>query len=541
MKKNILLITAAWFCLFGMQAQYTGGIGSGYDMASTGQLYQLSFVLEGEGDVTVEVDGVVVDPESPGSNNYFIEDGTEVTINASPASGWVFGYWAGDAVPPGEEEETVISFTLEEATVITARFLKILTIAGDFTVADRPYDGTVVAVIQEDNLELDGKIAGDDVVLTDVVVEFDHAGPGENIEVSITGAAIDGVDVGKYSFDYVTGAPTTTASIYFVLTIAIDGEGSVDIEGTGYVAASQEVRIYEDRAYDIEAVASGGWEFSHWDGDVADIEEPVTTITIDEDKSLAVYFTQSEYNLNIYVDGEGSVDIDPDEVVYYYNDEVTLTATPEEGWMFDGWSGDLIGSLSPANILMDSDKDITATFVEKAVLTINIQGEGSVAVKKGAAAISPQDDGTYDVEIGSELTLEAVAEDDWAFTNWEGPDADGLGSTSAETTTITMDGDKEVAAVFDLVNIVELIEKGDIKLYPNPARNNINLEIENIKNLVSVEIINSYGQVIVDKRYDKTRGSVNETFDLTNFDSGMYYVRIVTQSGSISRGFVVKR
>ncbi|WP_435263065.1 InlB B-repeat-containing protein [Tenacibaculum sp. nBUS_03] len=41
---------------------------------------------------------------------------------------------------------------------------------------------------------------------------------------------------------------------------------------------------------------------------------------------------------------------------------VTLTATPDTGYQFDGWSGALAGTTNPSNITMDADKTVTATF-----------------------------------------------------------------------------------------------------------------------------------------------------------------------------------
>jgi hypothetical protein len=42
---------------------------------------------------------------------------------------------------------------------------------------------------------------------------------------------------------------------------------------------------------------------------------------------------------------------------------VQLTAVPDSFAEFSGWSGDLSGSDNPATITMDSDKNVTATFM----------------------------------------------------------------------------------------------------------------------------------------------------------------------------------
>jgi hypothetical protein len=63
------------------------------------------------------------------------------------------------------------------------------------------------------------------------------------------------------------------------------------------------------------------------------------------------------------VDGQGTVARDPEKTLYNANEDVELTATPEEGWSFSYWSGDYSGSDNPTSIIMDSDKSITAHFI----------------------------------------------------------------------------------------------------------------------------------------------------------------------------------
>jgi hypothetical protein len=50
---------------------------------------------------------------------------------------------------------------------------------------------------------------------------------------------------------------------------------------------------------------------------------------------------------------------------YHYNDIVTLTATPNQGYAFDHWSGDLTGNQNPDTLLIDANKAVTATFTSE--------------------------------------------------------------------------------------------------------------------------------------------------------------------------------
>lgn len=58
----------------------------------------------------------------------------------------------------------------------------------------------------------------------------------------------------------------------------------------------------------------------------------------------------------------GSVTVSPLQAIYADGQVVTLTAIPDAGNMFIGWSGDLTGSASPATVAMNASKTITASF-----------------------------------------------------------------------------------------------------------------------------------------------------------------------------------
>lgn len=73
-------------------------------------------------------------------------------------------------------------------------------------------------------------------------------------------------------------------------------------------------------------------------------------------------FGVAYYNLNITINGSGTVNKNPDEPDYEPGQSVTLTAVPDKGWKFIRWEGDLTGSDNPESISMTSDKNITAVF-----------------------------------------------------------------------------------------------------------------------------------------------------------------------------------
>lgn len=67
--------------------------------------------------------------------------------------------------------------------------------------------------------------------------------------------------------------------------------------------------------------------------------------------------------LTVSIEGEGSVDISPDQDDYPHLSMVTLTAVGTADFAFSNWSGDASGNTNPLVVTMNADKTITAKFV----------------------------------------------------------------------------------------------------------------------------------------------------------------------------------
>jgi predicted outer membrane repeat protein len=72
------------------------------------------------------------------------------------------------------------------------------------------------------------------------------------------------------------------------------------------------------------------------------------------------------YRLQSSVIGKGEIASTPAGEWHDLNTTVTITATPQAGWSFAGWSGDLSGKITPTTLAINSSKVITATFTNDA-------------------------------------------------------------------------------------------------------------------------------------------------------------------------------
>ena len=166
-----------------------------------------------------------------------------------------------------------------------------------------------------------------------------------------------------------------------------------------------------------------------------------------EDYTVNISGACTQYTLTTNTVGNGSISLNPPGGTYCEGTVVTVTAIPDAGWQFDGWSGALSGTTNPADITMDANKSVTATFsqlpVEQYTLTVNTVGQGSVTLNPPG--------GVYD--DGTVVTLTAVPNSGWKFDNWSG---DLTGSANPDT--ITMNANKTVTANFsEIGNCTEIV------------------------------------------------------------------------------------
>jgi len=213
---------------------------------------------------------------------------------------------------------------------------------------------------------------------------------------------------------------------------------TVNVTGSGSVGKSPDQASYaHGTVVTLTATPATGWSFSGWSGDLTGTTNPAT-ITMSANRTVTATFTQNTYTLTANVVGSGSVGKNPDQTTYTYGQAVTLTATPQAGWSFTGWSGDLTGTTNPATITMDAAKTVTATFIQNMyTLAAGNDGHGTVTLNPAG--------GTY--AHGTTVTLTPNPVTGYQFSSWSGTSAADIINTSG-VYTIVMTGNKTVQANF---------------------------------------------------------------------------------------------
>jgi PKD repeat protein len=154
------------------------------------------------------------------------------------------------------------------------------------------------------------------------------------------------------------------------------------------------------------------------------------------DAPAAQWYLLGPYNLTVFTagPGSGSVAWSPAGISCTYcqasfdaGTQVTVTATPDPGWRFTGWSGDCTGT-GTCQVTMNQAHYVTANFgPETFDLSVATQGGGTGQVTSSPAGITCGTTCQTSFDPGTVVTLTASPDAGSIFTGWSG-DCTGTGT-----------------------------------------------------------------------------------------------------------------
>ena len=380
-------------------------------------------------DLTVDVVGEGSTVPSVGVHSY--EEGEEVSVDAFADDGWEFSHWEGDCsgvscsvVMDGDRSVTAVFE--EEETFDRSLEIKTEGAAG----STDPLPG----VYRDDD-----DIFGDDGHVTILSVPYE-----DTILYEWKGCYTSDVEEGICEVFVGDGDHRTVTAVY----VQEEHELTVNVVGGGSTNPSEGVHTYKyGEEVSVDAFADDGWEFSHWEGDCSGVS---CSVVMDGDRSVTAVFEEEKvepeyYDLTVDVVGEGSTVPSVGVHSYEEGEEVDISAEPKEGWVFDGWTGDIDDKEKETTITMDSDKHVVANFVrEEYELEVKVKCGYDDPEDGSECGSTTPEEGVHTYKYGEEVTIEAFPSKNWEFSYFMG-DCHGEESTC----TLTMDGDKEVIARFN--------------------------------------------------------------------------------------------
>ena len=153
-----------------------------------------------------------------------------------------------------------------------------------------------------------------------------------------------------------------------------------------------------------------------------------------------------KYTLSVSGTNGGSVNTSGGE--YTQGTSVTITATPNNGYSFTGWSGNATGTSTSLTIIINGNTSITANFEEN--------------IPEYSLTVSSSDGGTVNISggeyiQGEEIIIIATPNDGYDFVRWEvSAYTDGTSTNTQDSITINMNQNYEIQAIFHLLNYQEV-------------------------------------------------------------------------------------
>jgi uncharacterized repeat protein (TIGR02543 family) len=266
--------------------------------------------------------------------------GATVVLTPTPATGFVFTSWSGDATGTANP----LTVTMNANKNITANFTAIP--VGPFTLDVTAVNGTVAKLPNAATY-----VSGATVVLTPTPAtgfvfsswSGDATGTANPMTVTMNAnknitANFTAIPIGSFTLN-VTAVNGTVAKLPSTAT---------------YISGATVV---------LTPTPATGFVFSSWSGDATGTANPLT-VTMNANKNITANFTAipvGPFTLNVTA-VNGTVVKLPSTATYNNGTNVALTATPNQGYSFTSWSGDASGNLSSATVMMNGNKNVTANF-----------------------------------------------------------------------------------------------------------------------------------------------------------------------------------
>ena len=211
----------------------------------------------------------------------------------------------------------------------------------------------------------------------------------------------------------------------------------------------------------LSAAPSSASVFGGWSGCDRKIEADGAInceVLMDEPRSVTVTFGELEHRLAVAKSGSGSgvvasvpagIDCGSDcDATFADGTHVTMSAEPEGGSTFAGWSGCDTSQNARCEVEMTAARSVTATFetvsaADTVRLFVEKDGGGDGTVTSEPAAIDCGDTCSAEFEEGSAVTLTARPDENSTFHRFRGCEPE-----DGATCTVVLDDDATVTATF---------------------------------------------------------------------------------------------
>ena len=443
----------------------------------------------------------------------------EVTLSATPNEGYRFLNWTenGEVVSTNAQ----YSFTAYQERILIANFVDVNEPEEPEEPGDEPEEPGDDQVIYYNveavaNPEEGGTITGAGVY-------------EENENVTLTATAnecyrfVNWTEYGdvvstnvKYSFkitedrDLVANFELMTYDV----AITVNPENAGTVTGAGTYLGNQEVTL--------TATPISGYRFVNWleDGVVLSTNTEYT-FAVTKDRNVIANFVAIGSNLlTVFINPKEAGEVEG-AGAYTENATVTLKAIPESSYKFLNWTENdvIVSTEKEYTFVLTSDRNLVANFV---------------AIKYEVTAIvDPEEAGEVEgagiYQKNTRVTLVAKANKGYKFVSWT---EDDEVVSEDEEYSFVIKRDVDLVANFVSTEGIEDLTSS-FRIYPNPANDKLYIETE-----VEIEEVVVYD--IYGRQQSTDNGQQPSCIDVSGLNSGVYFVKVVTDNGEVVKCFVKK-
>ncbi len=192
---------------------------------------------------------------------------------------------------------------------------------------------------------------------------------------------------------------------------------------------------------------------------VSQITTPDHALTVTADTAIAAIFESEAYKLSLASSTGGVITANPASSPgwptgwYEADGEVVLTTTPEPGYRFVAWSHDLAGEHSdPTTLVMDSDKQAGAVFLQPQMTALNIlPGEGGDVLLQPEGLVNDTSPNVHIYNAGADVRIIGRPQPGYRFDGWRIITESGDNFLSDNPWDVTLAADYVIAPRFQQV------------------------------------------------------------------------------------------
>ncbi len=170
--------------------------------------------------------------------------------------------------------------------------------------------------------------------------------------------------------------------------------------------------------------------------------------------------------------------------------------------------------------------------VQTFTITFNVvNGNGTLAATVDAIAITSP----TTVNTSKNIAFTAAPAANYVVKEWKLNETVITGNITNTYTLSSVSANSTISVEFKLATGINDINENELSVYPIPAVDKISVKMNTVINLIS--IVNINGQVLLQSKINNNEGTIN----ISELSNGIYFLRVVTSNGVITKKIQVSK